>query len=104
MAETVENETEVRARSEADAPSVRGYELVVVDGPCAGGRVTIEPNEPSRFLVGTSPVTCLKLTDPAVSRRHLALEVSEHGLRLTDLGSTNGTFVNGVRVSEAYLR
>jgi DNA-binding NtrC family response regulator len=38
-----------------------------------------------------------------VSRRHAALEFGEPGLRFTDLGSTNGSFIGGVRVVEARL-
>lgn len=39
------------------------------------------------------------VADPRVSRRHAMLEVVENGLRVRDLGSVNGTFVNGVRIS-----
>ncbi len=38
------------------------------------------------------------LPDPRISRQHAKLEVTKHGLQLTDLGSANGTFVNGVRI------
>jgi pSer/pThr/pTyr-binding forkhead associated (FHA) protein len=41
----------------------------------------------------------VQLPDTGVSRRHVQLE----GHRLTDLGSTNGTRVNGTRVTEADL-
>jgi DNA-binding NtrC family response regulator len=41
--------------------------------------------------------------DRGVSRRHAALEFGEPGLRFTDLGSTNGSFIGGVRVVEARL-
>jgi ABC-type multidrug transport system fused ATPase/permease subunit len=40
----------------------------------------------------------LVLDDPAVSRRHLRIEVTADGLSVTDLGSSNGTKVNGVRI------
>src|SRR5690606_15356901 len=39
-----------------------------------------------------------------VSRRHAALSLVRSGLRVRDLGSTNGTFVNDVRVFDALLR
>src|SRR5207244_921012 len=45
----------------------------------------------------------LRLTDPQVSRRHLAIEPSGARLRLTDVGSTNGTRVDGLQVMDAYL-
>ena len=38
----------------------------------------------------------LLLRDPQVSRAHLALDVDDHGVTVTDLGSTNGTLLNGV--------
>ena len=57
-----------------------------------------------RVLVGTSEVCELRLDDKLVSRRHLALEVTADGLRVTDLQSTNGVFVNDVRVLDAVLR
>ena len=41
--------------------------------------------------------------DPRVSRRHLRLDVSEGRLTVTDLGSTNGTMVNGRPISGTTL-
>lgn len=40
----------------------------------------------------------LELDDPTVSRRHLWVEPTPQGLLLVDLGSANGTYVDGVRV------
>jgi len=79
------------------------FELSIVAGADAGGRLVIFPNEPIRVLVGKGPACALRLTDPRVSRRHAALDVTPRGLRLTDLGSTNGTTVNGIEVTEAQL-
>jgi class 3 adenylate cyclase len=42
----------------------------------------------------------LLLRDPQVSRAHLALDVGATGVTVIDLGSTNGTLLNGVRVTE----
>ena len=42
----------------------------------------------------------LLLRDPQVSRAHLALDVADGGVTVTDLGSTNGTLVNGVRITK----
>ena len=41
----------------------------------------------------------LTIEDPSVSRRHLLLEATERGLVVTDLGSSNGTQVNGQAIS-----
>src|SRR5207245_2818513 len=58
---------------------------------------------PSSVLVGTSPACALRLVDRLASRRHLSLEIAGGALRLVDLGSKNGTRVNGLRVADAYL-
>jgi transcriptional regulator with GAF, ATPase, and Fis domain len=75
----------------------------VVEGADAGTRLTVAPTAPSRVLVGSSPACDLRLNDRLVSRRHAALEASGGSLRLTDLGSTNGTTVQGVSIVEALL-
>ncbi len=43
------------------------------------------------------------LPDPSISRFHAEIAVSDKGYRLRDLGSTNGTFLNGAPVTSAYL-
>jgi transcriptional regulator with GAF, ATPase, and Fis domain len=45
----------------------------------------------------------LVLTDRKVSGLHLEIRHEEHGYRLRDLESTNGTFVHGMRVADAFL-
>jgi DNA-binding NtrC family response regulator len=87
-----------------DAPRVASYRLVVTSGPDRGKAVDVDINEPSRALVGTGELCKLALTDRAVSRRHVALDIVEMGLRVVDLGSTNGTFVAGVRLHDVVLR
>jgi transcriptional regulator with GAF, ATPase, and Fis domain len=78
--------------------------MSVVEGPDCGQEFDLDSNAPSRILVGTSPACTLRLTDPTVSRRHAALDPVGRRYRLTDLGSTNGTFVDGVAVVEAFLQ
>ncbi|MFH1808794.1 MAG: sigma 54-interacting transcriptional regulator [Pseudomonadota bacterium] len=56
-----------------------------------------------RVRVGAGPGNDLVLSDPTVSSAHFEIVVSERGFVLRDLGSTNGTRLNGVRVLEAYL-
>src|SRR5579872_5395596 len=77
--------------------------LRVVEGPDAGAEFPLDPNAPSRILVGTSPACTIRLTDPTVSRRHAALDPNGRRYRLTDLGSTNGTFVDGVALVEGFV-
>lgn len=52
------------------------------------------------FRVGRSPMCQLHLSSPAVSYDHARFSQSAAGLFLTDLDSTNGTFVNGRRIGE----
>ncbi|MBX5482533.1 MAG: FHA domain-containing protein [Myxococcaceae bacterium] len=57
-----------------------------------------------RMVVGRTEGCDFKLTDNSVSRRHLELVVSDRGVMLRDLGSGNGTRVNGQRVNEKLLQ
>jgi pSer/pThr/pTyr-binding forkhead associated (FHA) protein len=50
-------------------------------------------------VLGRSPEADLVLDDPYASEFHMRLVAQEHGLTLHDLGSTNGTYVNGRRVT-----
>jgi predicted component of type VI protein secretion system len=50
-------------------------------------------------LLGRSPYCSIVLADPKVSREHAAIRVSTSGLVIQDLGSRNGTRVNGERLA-----
>ncbi len=54
-------------------------------------------------LVGRDPHCEIVIDDSTVSRQHAKFEVTPESVRLVDLGSKNGTFVNGVRVPDAHL-
>ena len=54
--------------------------------------------------LGRSPENLIQLDDPSVSARHAQLERVGNDYRLKDLGSTNGTRVNGEAVTSATLR
>ncbi|HTQ43310.1 MAG TPA: sigma 54-interacting transcriptional regulator [Polyangiaceae bacterium] len=82
---------------------VLAFVVDVVDGPDKGTRFAFDSTRPSGVLVGQSSACDVRLTDRQVSRRHVELDVTDKGLRVTDLDSTNGTFVTGVRIHEAYL-
>lgn len=77
--------------------------LLVADGPDKGRRFVIDASTPSRVLAGKSASCLICLTDPSVSRRHAGFDIADRRLRLTDMGSSNGTFVNGIAVVEAFL-
>ncbi|MEX0612726.1 MAG: EAL domain-containing protein, partial [Pirellulales bacterium] len=54
----------------------------------------------SRFLIGRKPEAALCIPSPTVSREHAELTLVEKELLLRDLGSTNGTYVNGTRIHQ----
>ena len=74
-------------------------EVVVRDGPDAGQRRIVR----SRLVVGTSEKSDLQLKDRTVSRRHLSLEPSPNGVRIVDLGSRNGSWLDTCRIIDAEL-
>jgi DNA-binding NtrC family response regulator len=88
--------------SAADKPP-RHFVLTVASGPDSGRRFAVDPIHAFRILIGQSDACVVKLSDRQVSRRHAALEPKGAVLRLFDLDSTNGTFVDRVRVYEADL-
>src|SRR4051794_3063780 len=56
------------------------------------------------LVVGSAEEAELTLNVPCVSRRHCVIEPLDERVIVRDLGSTNGTLVNGVRVAHAELR
>jgi len=54
--------------------------------------------------LGRLPSCSVPLADPKASREHCAIRPAPDGFTLADLGSTNGTMVNNVRVAERSLR
>jgi len=54
-----------------------------------------------RSLVGSAPAAAMVIADPTVSRIHAEFELREDGVWVRDLGSRNGTFVEGVMISGA---
>jgi adenylate cyclase len=65
------------------------------------GTLSVEISPGRTLIVGRTDDCDLPIADPTVSRRHAELDLTDSGLRLRDVGSTNGTFVDGRRVSEA---
>jgi hypothetical protein len=94
------------ATARAPEPAHRGVAVLVVEsGPAAGGELEILPG---RWRVGRAPHAeageqPLAIADPGMSRNHFVLEAGVAAVVLRDLGSTNGTLVNGGRVERHVL-
>ena len=58
----------------------------------------------AEVVLGREPGCALRLPADDVSRRHARIAPAGDGHLVEDLGSTNGTFVNGVGIKEALLR
>ena len=71
--------------------------LEIIEGSCKGQR--FEFDEQDTFLIGrASDCKCIVTGDDTFSRHHLFLEINQSNVTLKDLGSLNGTFVNGCRI------
>jgi adenylate cyclase len=67
----------------------------------AAGSPSVQLVKGRTYTVGRTAACDLPIQDPTVSRRHADLEVVGAGIRVRDLGSMNGTFLNGDRVVDA---
>jgi DNA-binding NtrC family response regulator len=88
-------------------PQVDGYslsiqkcKLLVVSGPLTGREFVLNTEN---FTLGSSRNNDLVIDDVTVSRRHCEINLTTEGYAIRDLGSTNGTYVQGVRIQSAYL-
>lgn len=72
------------------------YFLEIIEGPDLGQTFVLQEGD---VFIGRHAQCDLVLHDPEVSRRHLKITSEENGWLLDDLGSTNGSFVNGQRIT-----
>jgi hypothetical protein len=63
----------------------------------------LEFDPPRTLILGRSSQADLQIYDERISRRHCAIRVDPQGGRVKDLGSGNGTFLNGVEVRETVI-
>jgi hypothetical protein len=80
-----------------EGPGGRVGSLVFADG----GRLELGPET---VTMGRLAECAIPLADPQASREHCTIRPAPDGFVLTDLGSTNGTYVNDVRVTDHDLR
>lgn len=77
-----------------------GWSLIADSGPEKGQRIPIS----DRTEIGRALECDISILEPALSRKHAELEPLDDGLLLRDLGSVNGTFVNGEKIDEVRLK
>jgi transcriptional regulator with GAF, ATPase, and Fis domain len=95
--------TGTRIRREATPATVnlRRCKLVVIKGAQRGTEFVVSGDV---FRVGKAPENDLVLADETVSRVHFEIARDAKGYLVRDMKSTNGTFLDGAEVKEAYLR
>lgn len=76
------------------------YRLVIKAGPNVGKAFLLEKSE---LFIGRDLSNDIVINDPEVSRRHARLVLQGGSFILEDLGSTNGSFIKGQRLSGPYL-
>jgi DNA-binding NtrC family response regulator len=96
-----ERRTEDAGRGDDRELVVRRFRVEVVRGPDAGVERLFEGKE---LVIGTHPSADLVLSDRTVSRFHCEIALAAGAPTLRDLGSRNGTLVDGVPVFQAPLR
>jgi predicted component of type VI protein secretion system len=74
----------------------KSYQLVVRKGPRPG---QLFPLTTELLTIGRDPLSDIVLNDSEISRHHAELKQTKEGYELKDLGSTNGSFVDGRRLS-----
>jgi pSer/pThr/pTyr-binding forkhead associated (FHA) protein len=87
-------------RSKAKAPAKRRgspTHLIVVEGDNAGARAELSE---APLLIGRGSDAAIKLDDDYVSTRHARVAASGDEWFVEDLGSTNGTYVGSVRITQ----
>src|SRR5262249_3805537 len=93
-------DTEPLAAEEART-AVRRFQLTVVEGTRVG--VSWESTA-DRCSLGSHASNDFVIEDPSVSRFHSEIRVDGQRVSVADLGSRNGTAVDGVAIEKAYLR
>ena len=73
-----------------------GLRLVVSQGPQPGQTFMLDRDV---LTVGRDPSNSIMITDPQVSRQHARITRQSGVMVIEDLGSTNGTYINGMRLT-----
>jgi pSer/pThr/pTyr-binding forkhead associated (FHA) protein len=91
------------AEGDLFAEYVKSWQVAVVtlSGEAAGSEYLLEEREVG---VGRAPENRIAIDDQAMSKAHAVFEFSDNGYRIRDLGSMNGTLLNGSEIRVAELK
>jgi len=98
MSEVGESSTQVQ---EEEQIRHTGYRLHVLNGELRGREIDVLSD---RITIGKSRKCDVVLPDDSVSRHHVEIVREGDAYRVVDRGSTNGSFVGGARVADAFLK
>lgn len=90
----------LKPSQEGSSLMIQKCKLLAVSGPLMGKEFLIQSEN---FTMGSGANNDLVLADKTVSRRHCEIRLSTEGYCIRDLDSTNGTYVQGVKIQAAYL-
>ena len=88
--------------SPGDAKNEPRYALRFISGKYQGGEYPLA--EGQEIVIGRSSELDMVLVEEMVSRKHARIALSDGTISIEDMGSTNGTFVNGEKVQQGTLR
>src|SRR5215213_10120540 len=78
------------------------WTLRFISGKYQGGEFPLRPNR--EIVIGRSSDLDMVLVEDMVSRKHAKIVTEERTVSIQDLGSTNGTFVNGEKIRKVELK
>lgn len=82
--------------------SAKSFALKFISGKYQGGEFPLKSDK--QIVIGRSSELDMVLVEDMVSRKHAKIQVASGAITIEDLGSTNGTFVNGEKVKQARLK
>jgi hypothetical protein len=86
----------------ASQSGARPFALKFISGKYQGGEFPLKTDK--QIVIGRSSELDMVLVEDMVSRKHAKITVASGKITIEDLGSTNGTFVNGEKIKQARLK